>query len=117
MPRQGPESVTHLQPTIVFTIYIAGERADAMRCCRDFCFEVGLCVSVTDCDFVYTGGAEDGVSVGLVNYPRFPTELETLRTTATKLANALMIALSQLSVLIVGPDVTVWITRREQEAA
>ena len=31
MPRQVRELRTHYQPTIAFTIYIAGEKADAMR--------------------------------------------------------------------------------------
>ena len=71
--------------TIRFDIFIAGDGAEARRICRAYCMEVGLCVHVADWDFIYTGGAERGVRVGLINYPRFRTTENELSITAHNL--------------------------------
>ena len=78
--------------------------------------EDGLCVTVTPTTFVYTAGAEEGVAVGLVNYPRFPTTLEALRERAEKVAQRLMTDLCQWSALIVTPTETVWLNARPEDA-
>ena len=106
----------HRLPTFAATIFIAGEIADARRCCRKFCME-GLCVTIEPIDFVYTGGAEAGVRVGLVNYPRFPSEPAKIVETAIRLANALRDDLCQHSWLIVTPTETVWNSAREAGCA
>lgn len=100
-------------PTIRFDIFIAGDHAQAKQVCREFCFEQGLCVTVEQVAYVYTGGEEAGVRVGLINYPRFPTEKSLLRNTAMALAVRLMEALCQHSYSIVGPDETEWVSRRQ----
>lgn len=101
------------EPTRTITIYIAGDAAEARRVCRRYCLGVGLCVTVSDCDYVYTGGSEAGVAVGLLNYPRFPSTPEELFAKAEGLAMALLDGLCQHSVLICADDKTVWITSRE----
>lgn len=55
------------------TIFIAGDYAKAVRYCKAHCDRVGLCVTVEKLVFAYTGGAEAGVRIGLINYPRFPS--------------------------------------------
>jgi hypothetical protein len=100
------------EPTYTVTLYIAGELADARRSLRRQCLEEGLCVTVMPTTFVYTAGAEEGVVVGLVNYPRFPTTPEKLLARAEKVALQLMEDLCQYSALLVAPDVTKWMTRR-----
>lgn len=95
-------------PTYTIDIFIAGDAADARRICRERCMSLGLCVTVTPTEFIYTGGQESGVRVGLVNYPRFPSTPEKLWETATWLAEALRIGLHQWSYLLVAPDRTVW---------
>jgi hypothetical protein len=100
------------QKTIRVQIFIAGELADAKRICREFCME-GLCVTLHAAEYVYTGGAESGVVVGLINYPRFPADEETLMETAARLGEALMVGLCQMSFSVVGPTRTVWYSRRE----
>lgn len=98
-------------PSHECVIYIAGDYDDARRACRDWC-DLGGCVSVQRVDYIYTGGEEAGVSVRLINYPRFPeTEAETMRK-AQKLARMLMQQLHQSSASIVGPTDTVWLSRR-----
>ncbi len=106
---------TATAPSTAISIYLAGDYDDARRACRAFC-EEGLCVTVERCAFIYTRGEEAGVKVGLVNYPRFPNTPEALSTTARRLAEHLLTALFQWSVLIVGPAETVWLTSREAGA-
>lgn len=40
--------------------------------CQKHVDKIGLCVTVTETDYIYTNGSEKGVIVGLINYPRFP---------------------------------------------
>lgn len=63
---------------------------DAMRVIREYVDEVGLGVTVTPTYFVYTGGDEPGIIIGLVNYPRFPKPETEVLAHASALANMLM---------------------------
>lgn len=104
-------------PNIRFDIFIAGDLDQAKQVCREHCFEVGLCVTVAPTTYIYTGGEEEGVRVGLINYPRFPTSHDELREKARALADRLMRRLCQHSYSIVGPDETEWFSRRPANAA
>ena len=99
-------------PTIRFDIFMAGDLAQAKQVCRQYCFDVGLCVTVEPVSYIYTGGEEAGIRVGLINYPRFPTTEEVLHERATTLAQTLMNHLCQHSYSIVGPRETEWFSRR-----
>jgi hypothetical protein len=69
--------VTHkVEPSYSITIHIAGDHHQADRSLRRQCFAEGLCVTLTPTRFIYTAGAEEGVSVGLVNYPPVPEDIE-----------------------------------------
>lgn len=100
------------QPSFSVRIYIAGNLADAERICRQFCYDVGHCVTVSPTEYIYTGGQESGVIVGLINYPRFPKTPEQLMHDARILGVRLMDGLSQHSFGIEAPDETIWISRR-----
>jgi hypothetical protein len=102
------------EPAHYVWIWIAGDAQEAKRICQAYCLRVGLCVTVTKTDFVYTGGFEEGVQVGLVNYPRFPTSPEQLWETAEILALELIEGLYQHSALVQSGSRAVWITKREQ---
>lgn len=95
------------------TVYIAGDATDAVASLRRQCLEDGLCVTVTLTRFIYTGGVEDGVAVGFVNYPRFPKTPEEITTRAIAVANILIVDMCQLSALVVTPNQTVWLSRRD----
>ena len=71
------------------SIFIAGDAKLATMICRDFCDKEGLCVTVTPTTYVYTNGQEEGVIVGLINYPRFPAEPGAIYATANALAEKL----------------------------
>jgi hypothetical protein len=92
-------------------IWIAGDAAMARQACARYCTEIGLCVTVTPTTFVYTGGAEEGVCVRLINYPRFPEPVEERMAKAAALAELLVEALCQKSYSIEYPDETIWRTR------
>lgn len=98
--------------TYTAQIYIAGPAQEAGKICREFCLR-GLCVTIEPVEFVYTGGQESGVRVGFINYPRFPSEPETIFAVAEELALVLIDKLHQHSASIVASDRTVWLSRRE----
>lgn len=102
------------EPTFTADIYLAGDLAVIEQRCREFCLRVGLCVTVSPTRFVYTGGQEDGARVGLVNYPRFPKGADEVSELAKLLALELIDAACQHSALVVRPDQTVWVSRRDE---
>lgn len=100
------------EPAFYANIYMAGDIAQAKHICTGHCM-TGLCVTVTETEFVYTGGRETGFVAGLVNYPKFPSTPDAILTEAETLANLLITGLHQHSALIQTPTEAVWLTRRE----
>ena len=98
-------------------IHMAGDIEIAKQVCRVYCYEVGLCVTITPELFIYTGGEESGFVVGLLNFPRFPSKHEQVFGHAEILAARLRKALCQHSYLIEGPDTTVWVSCRDENKA
>lgn len=105
-----------IAPSFSVAIFVAGDIDVARRICRRHTMEVGLCVTVMPTEFIYTGGAETGVCIGLVNYPRFPKPASEIKEQANKLAVELRDELFQHTVLVVDQHETTWFTRREQQA-
>jgi hypothetical protein len=101
-------------PTYWCRIYISGPQAVAEHVIRKSCLEEGLCVTIEPTKFIYTGGEETGVVVGLINYPRFPSDPIQIRKRAESLACVLLDQLHQHSVLIMDPTETRWITKRTE---
>jgi hypothetical protein len=97
-------------------IFMAGHIADAKRVCAQHCYDVGLCVTVTKTEYIYTGGRELGFVVGLVNYPRFKPGEKEVWENAWRLAERLISELAQHSALIQDHTQAVWVTRREAES-
>lgn len=95
-------------------IFIGGSRSAATEACREFCLR-GLCVSIAAADFVFTGGLESGVRVGLINYPRFPSSRDKLMQIARELAEFLIVRLHQSSCVVVSDDLTLWFSRRDEQ--
>ena len=99
-------------PSCPVSIFIAGDYTVATLACRDFCDEVGLCVTVSPTRYVYTGGEEDGVVVGFINYPRFPDELPRIEQKAVELGMKLRDELQQESFSVQTPTTTTWFSWR-----
>lgn len=94
-------------------IFIAGDLATAKRSCRKWCMERGDCVTVEPVDYIYTGGAETGVKIGWINYPRFPLKPAEILERSKELAELLMVDLCQNSYSILTPEKTYWHSRRK----
>ncbi len=101
-------------PSFVFAIYMAGDIDQAKQICREYCFKIGLCVTIEPITYIYTGGEESGFRVGLINYPRFPSEPQEIKEKVNHLAMILMEKLCQHSYSFVGPIETVWVSRRPE---
>ena len=82
------------------SLYVAGDYDTAEAVCREFCDQVGFCVTVTPTSYVYRGGTERGVIVGLINYPRFPAQPDQIEAKAIALGLVLREALGQESFTI-----------------
>jgi hypothetical protein len=88
-------------------IYIAGDIHQAKQVCREECYQQGLCVTVQPTSYIYTGGEEAGVIIGLINYPRFPSSSAEIIEQAVRLGCSLMERLCQRSFSLMTPDQTI----------
>lgn len=80
---------------------------------QEYVDSVGLCVSLTNTEFLYSNGSEPGFIVGLINYPRFPAEFQDIRSKALHIAENLRRIMKQYKVTVVFPDVTVMVSEEE----
>lgn len=106
--------LTERAPTYCVRLYLSGPIEIAKQVIREDCLRAGLCATIEPTTFIYTGGEEAGYVVGLLNYPRFPSEPAALRERAHALMGRLLDATFQHSALMVAPEETVWITKREE---
>ena len=111
----GKKQIMEVKTETTFwaSIFLAGDISVIKQVCRQYCKEVGLCVTVKDCLFIYTGGEEFGVEIGLINYPRFPGTPEAILSTAETLAGKCRDAAYQHSYLILTPEKTIWNSTRD----
>lgn len=96
-------------------IFIAGKYSLAKKIARQYCDEVGCCVTVSKTTYIYTGGEEKGVVIGFINYPRFPKQPGEIEQQAHELAEKLLRELDQQSYSIQTPDETKWISYRDPD--
>lgn len=99
--------------TFTASIYIAGDRQAIESILREWVMR-GDCVSVEFCRYIFKGGSEDGVKLGFINYPRFPSAPERIKSDAIELAALLVEKTFQLSCSVVTPDETIWVHRAEK---
>jgi hypothetical protein len=95
------------------TVYVGGDISAIRSVCRERCWRDGLCVTVTPTSYIYTGGEEDGVAIGLINYARFPSTPEEITKQAVELGRACAVAAHQWSYSVVTPERRLWFTRRD----
>ena len=119
----GVEVTIKAVPTFTATIYVGFKDRDtgaqlhsnvASAVIREYVDAVGLCVIVTNLEYVYTNGDEGGIAVGLINYPRFPDTPEKIREHAMELARRLKEACRQYKVSVVFPDETVMLSSEKE---
>jgi hypothetical protein len=104
---------TLTEPTYVVRLYLSGPIEAAKQALRGECLREGLCVTIEPTTFIYTGGEEAGFVVGLLNYPRFPTDSAALVDRARTVMHCLLEATLQHSALMVTPESSEWITKRD----
>lgn len=98
----------------VADIHIAGCSISARNALRQYVMK-GLCVSVIETDYIYTGGYETGVTVRLINYARFPVEKDVFIEEAINLGMFLIEKLFQSSCSVVVCGDSHYLSRRNEE--
>lgn len=78
---------------------------------QNYCNEQKLGVTLTPTEFIYVDGGEPGVIVGLINYPRFPKSVETIKYMALIIAQGLMRLCHQERVSVVFSDETIMVEK------
>lgn len=80
----------------------------------EFILDNDVCVTITPTQYRYPGGNENGVAIGMINYPRFPKLESKIDEESIKLANTLLTRLKQNRITIVRPKDTITLTNKEQ---
>ncbi len=97
-------------------IFIGCDDLDMARIlCEIYCTKVGLCVTITPLWYVYKGGFCDGIVVGLINYPRFPSTTVEIWSHAMNLAYQLKEGLNQGSFTVQNQNVATFISDRDED--
>ena len=99
------------------SIYMAGSYSKALKLIQEYCDQVGYCVTIHSNLYVYRGGKEAGIRVGLINYPRFPSDPVTIVAKATEIAEKLRVGLKQESYSIETPHDTIWYSYRKEDVS
>ena len=99
------------------SIYIAGSYSKALKILQEYCDDVGYCVTLSTTFYVYKGGKEAGVKVGLINYPRFPSDPVNIIAKAIEIAEKLRVGLKQESFSIETPHDTIWYSYRKEDVS
>lgn len=81
------------------------------KVCQKCCDEIGLCVTITPTKFIYKNGFEDGCFIGLIQYPRFPEEIEKIKIKAIEMAKIFLEEFNQLKVSVICSDKTYMIRK------
>ena len=105
-----------LSKTWTAQIYIAGQK-ETIEARLRFLVMAGACVTVEPARYIFTGGSEDGVRIGLIQYPRFEKPESDLAAFAVSIAKDLIETCNQLSASVVMPGETVWLYRAEKEGS
>lgn len=93
------------------SIYICGDIEIIKNICRKYCIDIGLCVNIIQADYIYSGGSETGVKIGLINYARFPDKKINITNKAIQLAKRIAIECCQFSFSIQTPKDTFYYYR------
>lgn len=118
-PKQSRSDVGNWQSKSVdgwwAKICVAGNYQVSEMLCRKVCFPKGLCVTIEKTKYIYAGGAEDGVCVGLIQYPKFPETVADLMKKAILLGKQLAEENHQWSFTIITATENIWFSRRNAD--
>jgi hypothetical protein len=109
-------------PTFTATIYVGLKNAEtknydvypfqAKKICQDEC-DKGWCLTFEKTEYLYKNGSEEGIKVGIIQYPRFPYEIEEIKNRTLELAKNLLLGLNQCRVTVVFPDETIMLSNED----
>lgn len=97
--------VNKVSKSFYATVHIAGDIDNARQLLRKWVMR-GACVQLAECDYIYTGGLERGMTVRLMQYPRFERPKQEIVEMAVELGKYLAQELCQISFSIETPDNT-----------
>lgn len=97
------------------SLFIAGDYDKAVQSTREYCDKYPWCFTVTKTNYVYKDGQEDGVIIGLINYPRYTWTYDVIIQHAINLGKKLIVDLDQESFSIQDPYTTTWYSWREED--
>lgn len=100
-------------PSWTVTLYIGGDVAEVKRLLALSAAEHGACWSVEPTEFIYSGGREQGVLVRQIAYARFPSDADDAMRDMENLGKMLARVTGQGSFSVVGPDLSVFLSRRK----
>lgn len=92
--------LANVSKTFYATIHIAGDVSVAEQFSREYTFVKGWCVQITPTTYVYTGGKEDGMTIRVICYPRFPRPDDEILQEVSDFAAVLANKLCQMSYTI-----------------
>jgi hypothetical protein len=104
--------VYRLEQSYWVKIYISGPIEMIDQCCREFVLD-GLCVNVTETQYIFTHGEQQGATIELINYPVYPKTPEEIWDTAIDLANFILDNTHQGSYTVMDPDQAITFDRRK----
>ena len=96
-------------------IFIAGDIVQIKQVIREYCQETGFCVTVSPTTYIYTGGEEEGVVIGIINYPRFPSDSKAQFRRACYLAGRIKRKCNQSSFTVMSPERTWWFYNEDRK--
>lgn len=102
-----------VEKSFPITIHIAGKYHIAQKILQKYCNDVGYCVTLNTVEYIYKDGNEHGLRVGLINYPRFPSDPIALTNKAIEIAELLRQGLKQESFSVETPVETIWYSYRK----
>jgi hypothetical protein len=103
------------EPTLYANIYIGLKEGydgpehtieEVYLAVQEYCNEFSFAVTVTPTKYIYKNGNEDGVMIGLINYPRFPSDADTILLRAIAIGDILKKKFKQQRYSIMCKDKT-----------
>lgn len=100
--------VNNRAETFYANLHIAGCYEDAVKEARRFAYNKGYCVQVHKCDYIYTGGMENGLLIRVIQYPRFYKEVTQIKEDFIAFSHSMGEVLYQKSFTVEFPDDTLY---------
>jgi hypothetical protein len=101
--------------TFTATIYIGSKEGydgkshtyqEAKQILQNYCNNVPYGLTLKSIEFIYKDGSESGFEIGLINYPRFPSNPEEITKKAIEIAEIFKKEFNQYRISIVCSDKT-----------